>query len=148
MKQLRTATLTALALCALGAGAVRAAGTASYSNLQTSITGNGVDIGTLYNGTTLTATSVTFGSLILTPPAQSTSLLAVLGYGQNGQGNQDQGNSIHRVSYGDFDGGRGHIFPFPTTTPIPEARTALLYALGLSGVSWALLRLRRRQRAR
>jgi len=144
VKQLRTATLIALAVGALAASPALASPTSTPSTLIVAITAEGPSVTSLYNGVALTTTSVTYGSLLTSTGLNLGSIGDILGSLGNSQGGNFQGGSFSGFN----DSGYSHSGWFaggPSTSPIPEGRTPLLYAAGFALVLWAVQR--RTQRA-
>jgi hypothetical protein len=142
VKQLRTATLIALALSAVAAVPAFAATTGSSSGIVVAITAEGPSITSLYNGVALTTTSVTFGSLLTGNGLNLGTIGDILGSLGNSQGGNWQGGGFTGFN----DSGYSHFPIFaggPSTSPIPEGRALLLYAAGFSLVAWAIQRSQR-----
>ena len=139
MKQLRTASLIALALSALAASPALASSTSTPSTLIVAITAEGPSVTSLYNGVALTTTSVTYGSLLTSRGLDLGSIGDILGSLGNSQDGNSQGGSFQ----GFDDSGFSHNPWFaggPSTSPIPEGRTPLLYSAGFALILWAVQR--------
>ena len=140
VKHLRTAALVALTLGVLTAPAL-ASTTATPSSFIVAITAEGPSVTSLYNGVTLTTTSVTYASLLASNGSSYGSIGDVLG--SLGNVPKPSGGVIG-LGDGGWDGGHHFWGGGPSTSPIPEGRTLLLYAAGFALVAWAVQRRRQR----
>jgi hypothetical protein len=124
----------AVAVTSLGASRALAATTTIVSlPISTVLTGNDVDLNSIFRSITIATTTSNYGGLTI---VDSTT-----------------GNTVKKVDVS-FLGGVSHgpilvrLEPFRpgpgSSNPIPEARTLLLYPLGLLAVGWAVLRRNRK----
>jgi hypothetical protein len=135
VKRLGVLALVAAAAVILTASRSDAASTSTLpSSISTILGSSGVNLNSLFNGVGRTATSVSvtsdFGSLtLLNPKAPGVTM-------QTGD-----------ILFGAHKQVIIRIEPYretpPSSRPIPEARSALLYALGALAIGWALLRSRK-----
>jgi hypothetical protein len=136
VKRLGVLALVAAAAVTLTASRSEAAPTSTLpSSISSILASSGVNLNSIFNGAARTATSVSvtsdFGSLmILNPKAPEVSL-------QTGDilfGKHNKQVIIRIAPYREAP---------PSSRPIPEGRSVLLYALGALAIGWAVLRSRR-----
>ncbi len=138
MKRLGVLALIAIAAASLAAS--RSSATTSSpvtTSISTVLSSNSRELNSLFNGVTLTATSVSVNSnlgilSILTPtvpaaPAKRVDVMVV-------------GGGVHMPVIIRLDSYRP---TFPSSHPIPETRSELLYALGFLAIAWTVLRSRK-----
>ena len=135
MRRLVVLALIAVAAGSLGANRSSAASTPPVaSSISTVLSSNSSDLGSLFNAVTLTATSVSL-----------TSNLGVLSISTQ----TDPSTNLKQVILvaGDRPPVVIRLDPYrptpPSSRPIPEASSLLLYALGSLGIGWVVLRSRK-----
>jgi hypothetical protein len=137
VKRLGVLALIAIAAASLAASRSSAATSSSLAtSISTVLSSNATDLNSLFNGVTLTATSVSvtssLGTLSILSPTSPDA-------------------TVKRVDVVVLSGTRIPVIirldPYrptpPSSHPIPEARSVLLYALGFLGIGWMVLRSRK-----
>lgn len=140
VKRLGTLVLLAVIAATLGATRTQAATTAVLSS--PTVAAKGSDLDALFNAVALAATSVSVSAslgnlsfLEATNAVKQVDVVLLAATNTPGLSIGARNDVLIRVQ---------SFRPFaPSTSPIPEARTMLLYALGIFAIGWAVLRSRR-----